>query len=154
MRASICQLFKAAMTLFFMAIVATICLSPVPAVAQQPTTFGSASGVPCPDGNVICNGSINFLTTELFFEPETPPQSLKEAPPTWNEIEQLLDNPYVYTWGAACNDAAGAIPGNAQGYPTYCTSTAGGFIRRPTFSSVVLRPLLVHPLNYNPQSGF
>jgi len=154
MRAAICRLFEATVTLFFVAFVLAVILSPVPALAQQPTTFGSASGVACPDGNVICNGSINFLTTELFFEPETPPQSLKEAPPTWNEIEQLLDNPYAYTWGAACNDAAGAIPGNAQGYPTYCTSTAGGFIRRPTFSAVVLRPLLVHPLNYNPQSGF
>jgi cytochrome c peroxidase len=123
-----------------------------PAMAQQPTNFGSASGVPCPGGNVICNGSINWLTTELFFEPETPGQSLKEAPTTWNEIEQLLDNPYVYTWGAACNDASGPVPGNEQGYPTYCTSSA--FIRRPTFSAVTLPPLMVHPLNYNPQSAF
>ena len=122
------------------------------AIAQQPTTFGSASGVPCPGGNVICNGSINFLTTELFFEPETPAQSLKGAPLTWNEIEQLLDNPYGYTWGAACSDASGLIPGTEQGYPTYCTN--GTFIRRPTFGTVVLPPLLLHPLNYNPQTGF
>ena len=147
-----------------------LALLPMAAMAQQPTTFGSNSGVPCPEGNVLCNGSINFLTTELFFEPETPAASLKEAPPTWNEIEQLLDNPYLYTWGVACNDAKGPIPGNEQGYPTYCTTSPaapnnpGAFIRRPTFSPagcargtpgcVILPPLLVHPLNYNPQTGF
>jgi len=101
---------------------------------------------------VICNGSINFLTTELFFEPETPAQSLKGAPTTWNELEQLLDFPNsTLTSGAACNDAAGPVPGNEQGYPTYCTNSA--FIRRPTFSALKLPPLLVHPLNYNPQSA-
>src|SRR5207249_11707782 len=61
--------------------------------------------------------------------------------------------PYGYTWGAACNDASGPIPGNEQGYPTYCTNSSA-FIRRPTFSAVTLPPLLVHPLNYNPQTGF
>jgi cytochrome c peroxidase len=127
-------------------------LAPSDALGQAATNFGSDSGVPCPDGNVICNGSINFLTTELFFEPETPAQSLKEAPTNWNELEQLLDDPYQFTWGAACNDLKGPIPGNEQGYPTYCTNSS--FIRRPTFSAVRLPPLLVHPLNYNPQSGF
>ena len=146
-----CQPFKARLTLCFVAVVLAI-LTPSPAAGQAPTTFGSNSNVTCPGGNVICNGSINFLTTELFFEPETPAQSLKDAPTTWNELEQLLDNPYVYTWGAACNDGAGLIPGNEQGYPTYCTNST--FIRRPTFSAVTLRPLLVHPLNYNPQTGF
>jgi cytochrome c peroxidase len=167
MRAAICQLFKAAMTLFFVAIVVTICLSPVTAAAQQPTTFGSNSGVECPAGNVICNGSINFLTAELFFEPETPPESLKGAPTTWNELEQLLDNPYAYTWGAACNDAKGTIPGNEQGFPTYCTTSPtaannpGTYFRRPNtfnasglFLASTLHPMLVHPINYNPQSGF
>src|SRR5690348_16225 len=99
------------LVLLFLAFALIVVLSPSAAVAQQPTNFGSASGVSCPNGNVICNGSVNFLTTELFFEPETPAQSLKEAPTTWNEIEQLLDNPYLYTWGATCNDAKGVIPG-------------------------------------------
>ncbi len=129
-----------------------VILTPSPAFAQQRTTFGSASGVACPGGNVICNGSINFLTTELFFEPETPAQSLKEGASTWNELEQLLDNPYAYTWGAPCNDAKGLIPGNAQGYPTYCTNST--FIRRPAFGGVTLPPLVLHPINYNPQTGF
>src|SRR5712671_501405 len=151
MRATFSQPFKVVMLLVAVALV--ISLTPSPAVAQQPTNFGSASGVTCPGGNVICNGSINFLTTELFFEPETPAQSLKEGASTWNEIEQLLDNPYAYTWGAACNDAQGLIPGNAQGYPTYCTSSALGFIRRPAFGGVTLPPMVLHPINYNPQTG-
>src|SRR5207302_6649112 len=134
------------------ALILAAIIGPSGVMGQQPTNFGSASGVTCPSGNVICNGSINFLTTELFFEPETPAASLKEGASTWNEIEQLLDNPYVYTWGAACNDAKGLIPGNAQGFPTYCTNST--FIRRPTFSAVTLPPLVLHPLNYNPQTGF
>src|ERR1700739_2579923 len=151
MRAWICQLFKATLGLLFVALALAICLSPVPATAQQPTTFGSASDITCPDDNtsnvVIVNGSTNFLTTELFFEPETPPQSLKGAPTTWNELEQLLDNPYLYTWGAACNDGKGLVTGSEQGFPTYCTTSLtatnnpGGFIRRPTFSAVTLPPL-------------
>jgi cytochrome c peroxidase len=103
-----------------------------------------------PGANVICNGSTNFLWTELFFEPEVPFVSLKKSPPTWNEIEQLMDNPYATAVGAACNDTAGAIPGNDQGYPTYCTNAS--FIRRPAFD-VTLPPMLVHPLNYNPGVG-
>lgn len=148
--------------LVFLAIAAiTLVFAVTPALAQQPTNFGSASGVTCPGGNVICNGSINFLTTELFFEPETPSDSLKKSPPTWNELEQLLDNPnYTLTWGAACNDAAGPVPGNTQGFPTYCTNSTPtaqnptGFIRRPNFSSTItLPPFLVHPLNYSPPTG-
>ncbi|PWT80317.1 MAG: hypothetical protein C5B58_11910, partial [Acidobacteria bacterium] len=153
-------------------------ISPSSVKGQQATNFGSASGIPCPTeqgvDNVLCNGSIGFLTTELFFEPETPPETLKGAPTTWNELEQLLDNPYLYTWGTACNDSKGTIPGTEQGYPTYCTpsingigsGTVGGavggtFFRRPTtvdasgrFLVSTLPPLLVHPLNYNPQTGF
>ncbi len=125
--------------------------TPSPATAQQPTTFGSASGVSCPGGNVLCNGSINFMTTELFFEPETPAQSLKKGNVTWNELEQLLDNPYNLTTGAACNDANGPIPPTFTGYPTYCTDSS--FIRRPSFGGVTLPPVLVSGLNYNPTTG-
>ncbi len=53
-------------------------VGPSEVMGQAATNFGSNSGVTCPGDNVICNGSINFLTTELFFEPETPAQSLKE----------------------------------------------------------------------------
>ena len=152
MRTTLRSLAEKGWGLGVLALILAAIIGPSGVMGQQPTNFGSASGVTCPSGNVICNGSINFLTTELFFEPETPAASLKEGASTWNEIEQLLDNPYVYTWGAACNDAKGLIPGNAQGFPTYCTNST--FIRRPTFSAVTLPPLVLHPLNYNPQTGF
>jgi cytochrome c peroxidase len=133
-------------------------LGPSSSVGQQPTTFGSASGVTCPGGNVLCNGSINFMTTELFFEPETPPFTLKEGNLTWNEIEQLLDDPYSnVTSGAACNDVSGPQPTNFTGYPAYCTTST--FMRRPSFrvnalgAPVPLPPLQVAGLNYNPAIG-
>jgi cytochrome c peroxidase len=105
--------------------------------------------------NVVCNGSINFLTTELFFEPETPFSSLKGGPPTWDEVEQLLDNPYAVTTG--CSDSAGVLPRNDQGFPSYCTNPnatffSAAFIRRPGIG-VTLPPMLVHPLNQNPATG-
>ena len=152
MRTTLRSLAEKGWGLGVLAFILAVIIGPAAVMGQQATNFGSASGVTCPSGNVICNGSINFLTTELFFEPETPAQSLKEGASTWNELEQLLDNPYAYTWGAACNDAKGLIPGNGQGYPTYCTNST--FIRRSTFSAVTLPPLMLHPLNYNPQTGF
>jgi cytochrome c peroxidase len=128
------------------ALAAAVLLAPSIATGQAATTFGSASGVSCPGGNVICNGSINFLTTELFFEPETPPAGLKDSLVTWNEIEYLLDNPYATGgWGnpanvgAPCTDGSGAQPTNEQGFPTYCTPTTGllgnefSYVRRPAF---------------------
>lgn len=147
---SLFVLCKSVLCLVFLTALVTVPLTP-PAMGQQTTTFGSASAVSCPGGNVICNGSINFLTTELFFEPETPPQSLKEAQPIWNEIEYILDNPYVTggggnaaNIGAPCRDGSGLQPINEQGFPSYCTpantiqnpnntSVFAANIRRPAF---------------------
>ena len=140
--------FRGRVPLLASVFLAALAVVPIAAMAQAVTTFGSASGIGCPGGNVICNGSINFLTTELFFEPETPFASLKGGPPTFNETEQLLDNPYAVVTG--CTDSNGLLPVNDQGYPTYCTN--GTFIRRPTFG-VSLPPMLVHPLNQNPATG-
>ena len=169
--------------LLLVAVALAVTLAPSPSMAQQATNFGSASGVTCPVGNIICNGSINFLTTELFFEPETPAQGLKDTLVTWNEVEYLLDNPYV-TGGngnapvinGLCNDGSGHQPLNEQDFPSYCTPTTGIFgtyIRRPHFgvthpvrigagaggqggtltSPLGLPPLRVHPLNYNAPNG-
>jgi cytochrome c peroxidase len=163
---------------------------PSEVIAQAVTNFGSASGVPCPSGDptnalagagkgsVICNGSINFLTTELFFEPETPAQGLKDTLVTWNEVEYLLDNPYVTGGGGnnavignVCRDGSGPQPLNEQKFPSYCTPTTGVYgtnIRRPDFgvthpvagsqtgaqaAVAGLPPLRVHPLNYNAPNG-
>jgi cytochrome c peroxidase len=183
MRPLFCQRFRAGLTLCFLALALAVILTPSPAAGQAATNFGSNSGVTCPGGNIICNGSINFLTTELFFEPETPPQGLKDTLVTWNEVEYLLDNPYVTGGngtpahiGAACNDGSGPQPLNEQGFPSYCTPTTGIYgnnIRRPAFGvthpvrtgtgaggqggtlSLVpgLSPLRVHPLNYNAPNG-
>ncbi|HSB69947.1 MAG TPA: hypothetical protein VLT62_11495 [Candidatus Methylomirabilis sp.] len=115
------------------------------ALALPVFTVGPAMAAP---GDVVTNGTTTGITAPGFlFEPEVPFTSLK-AVPTWNELEQLLDNPYTVTTN--CSDAQGAIPGNDQGFPTYCTN--GGFVRRPGFG-VTLPPLLVHPLNYNPTTG-
>ena len=93
----------------------------------------------------------NFFTAPSFlFEPETPYASLKSVP-TWNEIEQLLDNPY-----AVAPDAT--TPGNFDGYPSYRST----IVRRPSFAAAgstlsnpgpALPDFLVHPLNYNPTNG-
>ena len=93
----------------------------------------------------------NFFTGVSFlFEPESPYASLKSVP-TWNEIEQLLDNPYAVTPDLV-------TPGNFDDFPSYRSTIA----RRPSFSSLgatllspgpALPPLLVHPLNYNPTTG-
>jgi cytochrome c peroxidase len=135
---------------FALWVLLTLVVAVVPATAQVSTA--------CPAGapaGAICNGARNGLFTELFFEPETPPGSLKTTP-IWNELEQLLDNPYAVT--TVCNDAAGPVPGTREAefgitvlpnWPSYCST----IVRRPSFSGVVLPPLLVHPLNYNPTTG-
>jgi cytochrome c peroxidase len=182
MRPLLCQPFRLGVTLCLLAIALAVVLTPSPAVGQAATTFGSASGVTCPGGNVICNGSINFLTQELFFEPETPPQGLKDTLVTWNEVEYLLDNPYVTggngnaaVIGNACRDGSGPQPINEQGFPSYCTAPANAAatiftnnVRRPAFgvthpvaasqngaqtAVAGLPPLRVHPINYNAPNG-
>jgi cytochrome c peroxidase len=178
MRAASYQPFNLSVAFLCLVIALAAILAPVPAVAQQATTFGSASGVNCPGGNVICNGSVNFNVNELFFEPETPAEGLKDTLATWNEVEYLLDNPYVTggngtpaSTGAVCNDGSGPQPLNEEGFPTYCTPTGGIFgtnVRRPAFgvthpvassqngaqtAVVGLSQLRVHPLNYNAPNG-
>jgi cytochrome c peroxidase len=91
-----------------------------------------------------------FATPGFLFEPESPYASLKTVP-TWNEIEQLLDNPYAVTLDTT-------TPGNFDGYPSYRST----IVRRPSFAAAgatLLNPgpalpgFLVHPLNYNPTDG-
>ncbi len=112
----------------FLALTLVVTLTPPPVMAQQGSTKtnGTASGIP----------GANFL-----FEPEVPFTSLKNVP-TWAELEQLLDNPYIVTLDPT-------TPGNDQGFPSY---RATGMVRRPGFG-VTLPSLLVHPLNYNTTTG-
>ena len=99
----------------------------------------------------------------FLFEPESPVSSLKEEA-QWNELEQLLDNPYVVTTDPA-------TPGNDQGWSSYRTDPAQGFQRRRSFlpagctylnpvpaglsacNDALLPQFFVHPLNYNPTVG-
>jgi cytochrome c peroxidase len=118
--------------------------------------------------NVVTNGSASGITIPNFlFEPEVPFASLKTAP-TWNEIEQLLDNPYAVALCSTLTPAqvppnpVGSLlrgtPGTDQGYPSYCSTILrrgsellGGV--NGTVFGVKLPPLLVDPLNYNPTTG-
>lgn len=94
-------------------------------------------------GDIVTNGTSSGLTVPnaFLFEPEVPFTSLKNVP-TWSELEQLLDNPYLVTPDPS-------TPGNDSGFPSY---RATGMIRRPGFG-VTLPSFLVHPLNYNPTTG-
>jgi cytochrome c peroxidase len=128
MRSALYEACKSGLALF-LALTLVVTLTPPPVMAQGPgsiKTNGSSSGIP----------AAGFL-----FEPEVPFTSLKNVP-TWAELEQLLDNPYVVTLDPS-------TPGNDQGFPSY---RATGVIRRPGFG-VTLPSLLVHPLNYNTTTG-
>jgi len=95
-------------------------------------------------GDIVTNGTSSGLRTPsagFLFEPEVPFTSLKNVP-TWSELEQLLDNPYLVTFDPS-------TPGNDSGFPSY---RATGITRRPGFG-VTLPSLLIHPLNYNPTTG-
>ncbi len=119
------------------AVLLAVLLTLPPATAQTPP-------------NTLRNGSAQpGIIPAFLFEPETPFASLKSVP-TWNELEQLLDNPYAVT--TACTDARGLIPGNDQGFPSYCSGPT--VVRRQSFGGVILPPLLMNPLNYNPTTGF
>lgn len=93
----------------------------------------------------------NFFTGVGFlFEPESPYASLKEVP-EWQELEQLLDNPYAVVYDPN-------TPGNFDGFPSYRSTIT----RRPGFltpGSTLQSPgpalpaFLVHGLNYNPTDG-
>src|SRR3954464_6985616 len=89
------------------------------------------------------------LAPAFLFEPESPYDSLRSVP-TWNELEQMLDNPY-----AVAVDPT--TPGNFDGWPSYRST----IVRRPniTAGSSLLVPgaplpgFITHPLNYNPTDG-
>jgi hypothetical protein len=118
---------------------------PWPALAQ--------SGGTATNGQVT-NAQFGPPFVGFLFEPEVPLASLKTVP-TWNELEQLLDNPYRVT---LCSNLGLNVPGTTQipgsptaviPFPSYCSN---GVERRPGFG-VTLPPFLVHPLNYNPTTG-
>jgi len=141
------------------------------------TALAQATPQPCPPGtpaNVICNGSGAgaselgpTLKGAFLFEPEFPLNSLKSLP-IWNELEQLLDDPYRQALCSSLSLGLQADGTTVSGldrttsgttfiegspppvvYPAYCSR---GVVRRPGFG-VALPPLMLHPLNYNPTDG-
>src|SRR5882724_3993488 len=116
-------------------------------------------------GGTFTNGTTStdppgVVIPAFLFEPEAPLQSLKTAP-IWNELEQMLDNPYSVALCSALPATVDPLVRNTPGttqipgsppapvYPAYCSIAPRG---RPAFG-VTLPPLLVHPLNYNPTTG-
>jgi cytochrome c peroxidase len=127
--------------------VITVLLAATSPTAQNGVTNGSGTKA-CIDGGANCFGGL--VIPGFLFEPEVAFSSLKTMP-VWNELEQLLDNPYATVLCSTYGGLTGNTPGTDQNWPSFCTSTT--FTRRPSFGGVSLPPLLVHPLNYNPTTG-
>ena len=109
-------------------------------------------------GQILNNsGQILFDQAFFAFEVESPLESLKSTP-IWDELEQMLDNPYLFL-------AAPNLAPNTQGFPSYRASiqrrrsflppgcsydpTSG----LPPCNDALLEPHVVHPLNYNHMTG-
>ncbi len=110
-------------------------------------------------GEIIDNsGQIPFDPAFFAFEVEGPVATLKEVP-IWDELEQMLDNPYQFALDPT-------VEGNFQGWPSYRLTQP----RRRSFifrdanlepcapgsagcNEVPLAGHLIHPLNYNFQGG-
>ncbi len=149
MRATLCEALKAGLALF-LACTLVMTLTPSPAVGQNRGTV---------NGQVVDNsGIIPFDQPFFAFEVESTLQSLKEVP-IWDELEQVLDNPYQFA-------LAPDVGGNLQGWPAYRLTQP----RRRSFvyrngagqpcapgsagcSEVLLERHVIHPLNYNYQGG-
>ncbi|HSB20153.1 MAG TPA: hypothetical protein VLD85_09115, partial [Anaeromyxobacteraceae bacterium] len=131
------------------ALLALLLASP-PAMAQVRGTT---------EGNIVDNsGLIPFDQAYFAFEVEGPVGTLKEVP-TWDELEQALDNPYLFALDPT-------VRGNFQGWPSYRSTIPRrrSFIYRdgagnpcaPGSAGCAEVPLaghITHPLNYNFQGG-
>lgn len=111
-----------------------------------------------PGGTTNNSGLIPFDQAFFAFEVESPLDSLKGVP-IWDELEQMLDNPYQFVFDPT-------VRGNDQGWPSYrlTQSRRRSFIYRngagqpcapgsPGCAEVPLSRHLIHPLNYNHSTG-
>src|SRR3989442_8762964 len=129
----------------------TVLLAVTSPNAQQGGTTLNGSVSADPNGNLGLVPKNGFL-----FEPEVPLASLKTVP-IWNELEQLLDNPYNVALCSSLPLAVDELVRNTPGttqitgsptatiYPAYCTTAA---VVRPPGVRVTVPPLLVLPLNF------
>jgi cytochrome c peroxidase len=145
----------------FLALALVCTHTPPPVMGQAGGTFTNGTST-FPEFTVpAAPESPPLMVPGFLFEPEFPLNSLKTVP-IWNELEQLLDNPYNVTLCSLLPTTVDALVRNTPGttqitgspvtpiWPAYCTTSA--VVRRPGFG-VTLPPLLVHPLNYNPTDG-
>jgi cytochrome c peroxidase len=104
------------------------------------------------------SGFIPFDQAFFAFEVESPLQSLKEVA-IWNELEQMLDDPYAF-------ELDPTVGGNVQGWPSYRLTqprrrsfiyrNAAGNPCAPDSAGCVEVPLaghIIHPINYNHMNG-
>jgi hypothetical protein len=110
-------------------------------------------------GDIIDNsGQIPFEQAFFAFEVESPLDSLKGVP-IWDELEQMLDNPYQFVLEPS-------VRGNDQGWPSYRLTQprrrsfifrdAAGEPCAPGSTGCAEVPLpqhIIHPLNYNYMTG-
>jgi len=111
-----------------------------------------------PGGITDNSGKIPYQQAYFAFEVETVLGTLKEVP-IWDELEQMLDNPYQFALDPS-------VRGNFQGWPSYRSTQP----RRRSFiyrngagqpcaplsngcNEVPLAGHIIHPLNYNFQGG-
>lgn len=128
----------------------SVALSVLPAMAVDPPPI---------TGNIVDNsGLIPFEQAFFAFEVESPLGTLKDVP-IWDEIEQMLDNPYAF---ALTTD----VEPNAQGFPAYrlIQQRRRSFVFRNAAgepcaplsagcTEVFLPRHVIHPLNYNHMNG-
>jgi len=120
--------------------------------------FPVASALADPGDITDNSGYIPFDQAYFAFEVEGPVGTLKEVP-IWDELEQMLDNPYQFMLDPS-------VGGNFQGWPSYRSTQ----LRRRSFifrdaagepcapgsagcNEVNLAGHVIHPLNYNFQGG-
>jgi cytochrome c peroxidase len=110
-------------------------------------------------GGIVNNsGKIPFNQAFFAFEVESPLESLKDTP-IWDELEQMLDNPYQFALDPT-------VLGNYQGWPSYRVTqprrrsfifrNAAGQPCAPFSAGCNEVPLprhVIHPPNYNYQGG-
>jgi hypothetical protein len=128
-------------------------------LASLTAVFTGAPALAEPVGEIVDNsGLIPFDAAFFAFEVEGPVGTLKEVP-IWDELEQMLDNPYQFAQDST-------VGGNFQGWPSYRLTQprrrsyhfrdSAGQPCAPGSPNCLEVPLpghVIHPLNYNFQGG-
>lgn len=141
-----------------MAVIVSLTMAPFTAMPVMAQVVPPPVITPGLGGTVDNSGLIPFDQAFFAFEVESPLGSLKEVP-IWDELEQILDNPYQFALDPT-------VAGNMQGWPSYRLTqerrrsfifrNAAGEPCAPLSAGCTEVPLarhLIHPLNYNHSTG-